>query len=45
MQPWSDVADTIARRTALGRPWHEVDHALDAGIAYAAMTARDTTRP
>jgi hypothetical protein len=32
------LPDTIARRTPLGRPWHEFEHALDARIADAAIT-------
>jgi Mn-dependent DtxR family transcriptional regulator len=33
------LPDTIARRTALGRPWRDFEHALDARIADAAITA------
>jgi hypothetical protein len=32
------LPDPIARRTALGRPWREFEHALDARIADAAIT-------
>jgi hypothetical protein len=34
-----DLPDTIARRTPLGRPWRDFEHALDARIADAAITA------
>jgi hypothetical protein len=33
------LPDTIARRSPLGRPWREFEHALDARIADAAITA------
>ena len=33
------LPDVIARRTPLGRPWREFEHALDARIADAAITA------
>jgi hypothetical protein len=33
------LPDPIARHTALGRPWREFEHALDARIADAALTA------
>jgi hypothetical protein len=31
--------EPIARRTPLGRPWREFEHALDQRIADAALTA------
>jgi hypothetical protein len=33
------LPDAIARRTPLGRPWREFEHALDQRIADAALTA------
>jgi hypothetical protein len=33
------LPDPIARRTPLGRPWREFEHALDNKIADAAITA------
>jgi hypothetical protein len=33
------LPDPIARRTTLGRPWREFEHALDQRIADAALTA------
>lgn len=33
------LPDQIARRTPLGRPWREFEHALDQRIAQAALTA------
>ena len=33
------LPDSIARRTALGRPWRDFEHAIDARIADAAIIA------
>jgi hypothetical protein len=33
------LPEPVARRTPLGKPWREFDHALDARIADAAITA------